>query len=181
MGYMTDGLTFNTLRAGNRERLPQFRNAKGQLVHLDMNGSDWDLSKWMNAAAGELGEAANVIKKIERGDMSLDEAREHLAFELADIVTYIDLVANRAGINLGQAVMDKFNVVSDRVGAKVYLHPDDWHRFPPPNIQNMTSPYGFCPTCGAPGINTERRPDGHTICAQGHSHPAIQFQRRDGR
>lgn len=32
-------------------------------------------------------------------------------------------------------------------------------------------PYGTCPHCGQPGIMTERRPDGDSQCANGHSFP----------
>ena len=129
MGYMSDGLTFNVFRAANRKRLPQFKNAKGEFTHPDENGKDWPLSKWMNAATGELGEAANIIKKIERGDFSLEEGKEKLAKELADIICYIDLLANAADINLGKAVSEKFNEVSERVGSNIYIHEDgtDWY------------------------------------------------------
>jgi hypothetical protein len=32
------------------------------------------------------------------------------------------------------------------------------------------SPYGLCPTCGAPGVSTERRMNGDTTCQNGHKH-----------
>jgi NTP pyrophosphatase (non-canonical NTP hydrolase) len=121
MGYMTDGLTFNNLREANKARLPQFKNSKGEPAHEKKDGSDWSLAEWMNAVAGELGEAANVIKKIRRGDMTLEEAKEMLAEEFADIVTYLDITAMQAGINLGKATMDKFNKVSKRVGSSIRL------------------------------------------------------------
>lgn len=124
---MTDGLTFNALRGANTARLPTFRNARGELAHSEPDGSDWCLSQWSNAVLGELGEAANIIKKVERGDMTLDEAREDLAKEFADVVTYLDILAMRAGVNLGQATMDKFNEISVRVGSPVRLRADDWY------------------------------------------------------
>lgn len=127
MGYMTDGLTFNTLRGGNRARLPQFKNGRGKPAHSQPDGSDWCLAQWANAVCGELGEAANLIKKIERGDFTLEEKRAELGKELADVVTYLDLLAFRAGIDLGQATMDKFNEVSVRVGSNVRLSADDYH------------------------------------------------------
>lgn len=131
MAYLqvTDGLTFKVLRSANIARLPMFKNARGEPAHSEPDGSDWPLSAWSNAVLGELGEAANIIKKIERGDMSLDEARAALADELADVQTYLDILAFRAGISLSDATMDKFNRVSDRVGCKVFLHADDWHEY----------------------------------------------------
>jgi NTP pyrophosphatase (non-canonical NTP hydrolase) len=128
MGYGTDGLTFNTLRGANKARLPQFKNRKGEPAHSEADGSDWKLSAWCNAVTGELGELANLIKKIERGDMTLDEARQDVADELADVVTYLDILAFRCGVDLGAATMSKFNRVSERVGSDVRVDADDWHR-----------------------------------------------------
>ena len=115
-----EALTFSALRDANAKRLPLFRNSKGEVCHVP-DGSDWKLSAWSNALAGEVGESANIIKKIERGDFTLDEAREKLASELADVQTYLDLLALRAGIDLGDATVRKFNEVSERVGVNVWL------------------------------------------------------------
>lgn len=120
MGYMTDGLTFNVLREANQRRVPEFRDKQGRICHAP-DGSDWKLSGWSNATFGELGEAANIIKKIERGDFTLEQARAHLADELADVAIYLDILAWRADIDLGQAIVDKFNRVSIRVNSRVRL------------------------------------------------------------
>ncbi len=114
-------LTFDDLRVANVTRLPQFKNRKGEPAHSKPDGSDWCLAQWCNAVTGELGEAASLIKKIERGDMTLDEARQDLADELADVQTYLDILAFRARIDLGQATIDKFNRVSERVQCDVRL------------------------------------------------------------
>jgi NTP pyrophosphatase (non-canonical NTP hydrolase) len=131
MGYGTDGLTFRTLRDANKARLPQFKNRRGEPAHSEPDGSDWKLSAWCNAVTGELGELANLIKKIERGDMTLDEARQDVADELADVVTYLDILAFRCGVDLGSATMSKFNRVSERVGSDVWVDAEDWHRKQP--------------------------------------------------
>jgi len=127
MGYLTDGLTFNTLRGANLARLPQFKNKKGDPAHSEPDGSDWSLGDWCTAVTGELGEAANLIKKVKRGDLTLDEAREDISKELADVQTYLDILAFRCGIDLGKATMDKFNEVSKRVGSTVRISAEDWH------------------------------------------------------
>lgn len=108
--------TFAELRNANLQRLPQFKNRKGEPAHSKPDGSDWSLAQWCNAVVGEIGEAANIIKKVDRGDMTLDEARASLADELADVQTYLDLLAFRVGINLGEATRSKWNRVSERVG-----------------------------------------------------------------
>ncbi len=114
-------LTFAALRQANLARIPLFKNAKGEQAHSQSDGSDWSLAEWCNAVCGELGEAANIIKKIGRGDFTLDEAREELAKEYADIVVYLDILAMRTGVDLGDATVKKFNEVSERVGCEIFL------------------------------------------------------------
>lgn len=138
MGYMTDGLTFNTLREANRQRLPQFKNPHGQPAHAKADGSDWSPSQWLQAVVGELGEFANVRKKFDRGDLTFEEYERLARAELADVQTYLDLLAQRAldrpddphptGIDLGRATIDKFNAVSGRVGSTIRIRDDgsDW-------------------------------------------------------
>lgn len=105
-------LTFDELRVANIERQPVFKNAKGELAHCET----WGLAQWSNATLGELGEAANLIKKIERGDFTVDEVRQHLGGEFGDVLSYLDLLAYAAGIDLGEAVLQKWNEVSERIG-----------------------------------------------------------------
>lgn len=114
------GLTFRDLREANIHRVPVFKNKKGETCHQP-DGSDWCLAQWCNAACGELGETANLIKKIERGDFTLQETREELGKEIADVITYLDILAFRAGIDLGEAVRRKFNEVSERIGCDIKL------------------------------------------------------------
>jgi NTP pyrophosphatase (non-canonical NTP hydrolase) len=80
--------------------------------------NDWSPTDWATAAAGELGEACNMIKKMRRGDeVSLTE----IGYELADAITYIDLLAARLGIDLGAMVRAKFNIVSKRENCEVRI------------------------------------------------------------
>jgi hypothetical protein len=52
------------------------------------------------ALAGEVGEFANISKKIRRGDLTLDEARMALASELADIFIYTLKLSGQLGVDL---------------------------------------------------------------------------------
>lgn len=128
MGYGTDGLTFNVLRHANTKRLPQFRDKHGNLAHAKPDGSDWSPNDWMVAVVGEVGEAANVMKKVRRGDMTAEEAKPILAKEFADIAIYLDLMAKQHGVDLGRAIIEKFNEVSVRVGSSIRIREDgsDW-------------------------------------------------------
>ncbi len=114
-------LSFATLREASETRLPLFKNSKGEPAHSEPDGSDWSPAQWLQAIVGELGEYANKRKKFERGDISREEFLVEAKKELADVQIYLDLLAFRLGIDLGQAVVDKFNEVSERVGAPVFL------------------------------------------------------------
>jgi len=78
-----------------------------------------------NELAGEVGEACNVIKKLERERLGIRGSRatkEQLAEELADVVICADLIAMDAGIDLlNEAVPAKFNATSEKVGLNTRL------------------------------------------------------------
>ncbi len=83
----------------------------------------WSLSDWFTATLGELGEAANVAKKLNRvrdgivgNSETPEQLQEMLADEIADTFIYLDLLAQAAGINLQDAVVEKFNKTSAKIG-----------------------------------------------------------------
>jgi NTP pyrophosphatase (non-canonical NTP hydrolase) len=131
-----DKLTFEELRAANVARLPLFKNSQGLPAHSKPDGSDWSDAQWLGAVLGELGEYANLRKKYDRGDIGPVTFLDEAAKELADIQTYLDILAFRLGIDLGAATRAKFNQVSKRVQADVFLgtygvqklHTDDCRR-----------------------------------------------------
>jgi NTP pyrophosphatase (non-canonical NTP hydrolase) len=165
MGYLTNGLSFNTLREANLKRLPTFRNKHGELAHSHPQGRDWTPAQWLQATTGELGEYANVRKKFERGDLSEAEFINLAASELADVATYLDILAFQVGVNLGDAVRKKFNAVSERVGSPVYIgHDDDWHLreanaadpavYATKRTESIPCQALFCPFCKCPDIKS---------------------------
>jgi NTP pyrophosphatase (non-canonical NTP hydrolase) len=104
---------YSTLRLANVARQAEW-DAFGQLT----------LSYRGNELAGEVGEACNIIKKIERERMGIAGSRatvEQLAEELADVVICTDLIAMAAGIDLDAAVTAKFNASSEKVGLQTRL------------------------------------------------------------
>lgn len=123
---MRSTLSFTTLREASAARLPQFKTKHGDIVHSVADGSDWTPAQWFQALAGEVGEYANWRKKYERGDISQEEFMVNARKELADIAIYLDILAGQPGIDLGQAVTDKFNEVSVRVGSNVRIEGDEW-------------------------------------------------------
>lgn len=118
---MNTTLTFFALRTANMSRLPQFKNRHGHYAHEKPDGSDWSPAQWLQAVVGELGEYANIRKKFERGDITAEEFKREAADELADVQTYLDILAMQLDIDLAEATANKFNRVSERVGCTVTL------------------------------------------------------------
>lgn len=118
-------LTFEALRKANVARLPEFLNANGEQSHPKPDGSDWTLLEWAGALAGEVGELANILKKVRRGDLPMDlRTKMEIAREIADVQIYLDLLAFVAGVDLALATAAKFNETSRKVGSSVRITSD---------------------------------------------------------
>lgn len=115
-------LNFDTLRVANSDRATRWHH-----------GADtWTGADWSNAMCGEAGEAANIVKKIRRHETGiiggpgmspnpyntpgLSELISDLGDELADVILYVDLLARHYHVDLGAAVVEKFNRVSEAQG-----------------------------------------------------------------
>lgn len=105
-------LTFNDFRSANIARNNR----------LHPNGVEpWSPDKWLTALVGELGEFASLLKmrNRERDGMpgnKFSPTFKQIADELADTFAYLDLLAAAMGVDLGQASIEKFNEVSERLG-----------------------------------------------------------------
>lgn len=91
--------------------------------------NSWSTSDWFTAVLGELGEAANIAKKLNRvrdgipGNKETPEAlREKLRRELADVDIYLDLLYQHLGIDRETAILDTFNAKSREIGYSEF-HP----------------------------------------------------------
>ena len=89
-------LDFDTLREANAARLPLFENKHGQFVHIKPDGSDWSPAQWLQALVGELGEWATERTAYESGEIDMATFEERSAKELADVQTYLDILARRS-------------------------------------------------------------------------------------
>ena len=107
------GLSFANFRRINVKR--------SQSVAFFGGAKSWTTAEWMMALVGEVGELANILKRVQRGDFNFAGARANCARELADIMAYLDLLAHKLEIDLGQATKQKFNEVSDRVGSDLKI------------------------------------------------------------
>jgi NTP pyrophosphatase (non-canonical NTP hydrolase) len=113
-------LTFRALRRANVSRKIRWHG----------DADEWSGADWSNAMAGECGEACNIVKKLRRHEThtgtsyntpELEALLPMLADELADVVTYADLLADKYGIDLDRAVREKFNRVSEAQGFPEWL------------------------------------------------------------
>ena len=111
---MNNSMTFQRFSALNMARCRDgFKHEPG----------DWSASDWMVATMGELGEAANVLKKLNRerdgvkgNTETADALRTKLASEIADTFIYLDLLAQSQGFSLADAVTEKFAETSAKIG-----------------------------------------------------------------
>lgn len=63
---------------------------------------------------GEVGEVLNKIKKIMRGDYTLEEKQAEIASELNDCMWYIAQLATELKVDLSKVCMDNLNKLNKR-------------------------------------------------------------------
>ena len=109
-------LTFDAFSIANRERCESPTGFKHDI-------GSWSLSDWLTATMGELGEAANIAKKLNRvrdgipGNSETEEQlREAFREEVADVFIYLDLLAQSQGFTLAEVVPAKFHKTSKKIG-----------------------------------------------------------------
>lgn len=56
---------------------------------------------------GEFGEFSNIIKKVKRGDFSLDDKEEEMKEEFIDIFIYMIKIANQLNIDIEREYISK--------------------------------------------------------------------------
>lgn len=120
MGIKEEAIVNKTFSRRNRERCESPNGFNHKL-------NSWSGSDWMTAILGELGEAANIQKKLNRvrdgiiGNKETPEhLREKLSDELGDVYIYLDLFCQSQGIDLEQAVLRVFERKSLEIG---YIEP----------------------------------------------------------
>lgn len=114
-------MTFGEFSEANRARCESTQGFNHPLT-------GWSTSDWMTAAIGEFGEAANIVKKLNRvrdgvpgNKETPDQLREKLRREIGDTFVYLDLLAQSLGFNIGDAAAEVFNAKSAEIGYPVKL------------------------------------------------------------
>lgn len=85
--------------------------------------SSWTASDWFLELTGEIGEAANIIKKLNRGDQNHEELYLKLQDEFSDIFLCLLLNSFYHNIDLEKSIPIKFNRSSRDRGSKTRLEP----------------------------------------------------------
>lgn len=113
-------LSFDSFSDQNKKRC---EHPKGFNHKLE----SWSTSDWLTAVCGELGEAANIIKKLNRvrdgipGNKETEsELKASLADEIADTFIYLDLLAQSLGLRMDQIVLHKYHKTSKKIGYAVH-------------------------------------------------------------
>lgn len=104
-------MTFRDFQEANKRRCEE---GFGHPVAFDE--PLWPIQNWALAICGEAGELANLIKKCLRGDFTIEEKRDEILEELADVITYCDLAMSALDADTGTELRLKFNKVSRRIG-----------------------------------------------------------------
>jgi NTP pyrophosphatase (non-canonical NTP hydrolase) len=117
---MKKDFSFAEFTAVNLERAKRWHGADGVM------DPSWSISDWSNAAAGEMGEVCNEVKKLKRIDTGMqqhgnvpasrDAAIERIGKEIGDTAIYLNLLAARVGLTLQECIRAAFNGVSVREG-----------------------------------------------------------------
>lgn len=119
---MADGyLTFRDLAKVNATRVKRWH---------PYGITSWSITDWACAAAGEMGEVCNAVKKLRRVENEIANRSDDpsrliankpqailaIGEEIADTIIYLDLLAQRLGIDIASFVIEKFNRTSEQYG-----------------------------------------------------------------
>lgn len=89
-----DGALFKLSQQAHADSQRWFPEKANDVVHMSLG------------LAGEAGEVANIVKKLDRGDLSISDAntRYKLMMELTDVQTYLLAIAGMIGLDLDKSI-----------------------------------------------------------------------------
>lgn len=92
----------------HRGRVPFFEELSSESIEA--------LEHSVVCLVGEVGEFANIVKKVRRGDFEYDAVSPDLAEELSDVFAYTLKLANMMGIDLSDAYLAKMEKNKQKFG-----------------------------------------------------------------
>lgn len=126
--------------------LRKVNKSRDLMMHEKLDTGGWNGTDYGCAAAGEMGEACNIVKNMRRIESRIqppeskqyEELRWRLGEELADTVLYVDLLAAHYDIDLWDQIVKKFNVGSALLSAPHVLVDEEAER-----SDQSTTPDGY--------------------------------------
>jgi NTP pyrophosphatase (non-canonical NTP hydrolase) len=83
-------------------------NGKG--FYCDINETNInELEHLAVCLTGELGEFCNLLKKVVRGDLKLDDTKEEMSEELADCFIYLIKISNQFNVDIEAEFLKKLD------------------------------------------------------------------------
>lgn len=80
---------------------------------------------YANAAAGEVGEMCNMVKKYLRTGDDFNRGEKitpyDIALECADVIIYLEFITSIFGLSLSEILRTKFNDVSTKVNSDLFI------------------------------------------------------------
>lgn len=120
-----------TVRDVTIREIAHYHRKRNKLWHAD--SEPWTLADWSNAAAGEMGEVCNVVKKIRRLQTGMKGVQlrnqgtdvnalvDKAKGEIGGVFIYLLSLCDALQIDLTDAIRDEFNQVSSDQGFDVYI------------------------------------------------------------
>lgn len=88
-------------------------NNKRFYIDIDINNIN-ELEHLAVCLTGEIGEFCNILKKVVRGDLKLEVAKEQMNEELADCFIYLLKIANQFDIDIEEEFIKKVSKNKER-------------------------------------------------------------------
>ena len=109
-------MAFVPFVARNLMNFEEYQSEANQTAHYPRRMSNLEYPTL--GLAGEAGEVANIVKKIQRdhGGVINDEIRTKLKDELGDVLWYISACADELGISLDEVAAYNVNKLAKRHG-----------------------------------------------------------------
>lgn len=98
----------------NRLAMQARRNSERWFPEVHGQGEDIVRIHYTLGLNGEAGEVSNLIKKVHTGKRSISDAKTDIAHELADVFTYLVMLAESLNISLTTAFLEKQQICEER-------------------------------------------------------------------
>ncbi len=119
------------LQAPGRTFADVARISHARCLHWHPGGlEEWSVSDWAVAMAGEAGEVCDAVKKLRRIEMNIassnnpadrEAAIAAIGKEIGDTYIYLDLLAQRLGLDIETCIRRTFNRVSVRENLPYFI------------------------------------------------------------